>query len=242
MIATMKRNRRIELTFAAGAVGLAALFVLAPDIDLWFSALFYRAGDGFYLAGAAWVRLLYEIVNPVTAVAALALLVLLLRNVLLGSPAGPFNARATLFLMAVLAVGPGLVVNGVFKSYWGRARPRDVVEFGGTRTFTPAFVISDQCDRNCSFTSGHASVPFAFMALGLLLRRRRWAVFAGAATFGGLVGLGRIVQGAHYLSDVIFSGVFVFVIAYLLAHYAFRLPVAAPAARAEPEDVTDVPA
>jgi membrane-associated phospholipid phosphatase len=41
--------------------------------------------------------------------------------------------------------------------------------------------------------------------------------------FGGLVGLGRIIQGAHFLSDVIFSGIFVFVVAYLLAQ-AFRLP------------------
>jgi lipid A 4'-phosphatase len=222
----MKRNRRIELSFAAGAIGLALLFVLVPDIDLWFSGLFYRETGGFFLAGAAWVRLLYELVNPLAGVAVLVLLVLLLRNVLLRSPAGPLNTRATFFLLAVLAVGPGLVVNGVFKSYWGRARPRDVVEFGGTRTFTPAFVISDDCDRNCSFTSGHASVPFALVALGFLLRRRRWAVFAGAAAFGGLVGLGRIVQGAHFLSDVVFSGIFVFLIAYLLAHYAFRLPPA----------------
>jgi lipid A 4'-phosphatase len=238
----MKRNRRIELSFAAGAIGLALLFALVPDIDLWFSALFYQEGGGFYLAGAVWVRLLYELVNPVTAVAVLALLVLLLRNVLLRSPAGPFNTRATLFLMAVLAVGPGLVVNGVFKSHWGRARPRDIVEFSGTRTFTPAFLISDQCNRNCSFTSGHASIPFAFAALGFLLRRRRWAVFAGAAAFGGLVGLGRIVQGAHFLSDVVFSGIFVFLITYILAHYAFRLPLAAPAATEEPEEATDVPA
>jgi lipid A 4'-phosphatase len=116
-----------------------------------------------------------------------------------------------------------LVVNAVFKEHWGRARPRDITEFGGTRTFTPAFVISDQCERNCSFVSGHASLPFAFAALGFLLRRRRWAIYAGAAAFGGLVGFGRIVQGAHFLSDVVFSGVFVFLVAYLLAHYVFRL-------------------
>jgi lipid A 4'-phosphatase len=165
-------------------------------------------------------------VHPLAALLVVGLLCLLVYNLVRRRSVGPFDARAILFVLAVLAVGPGLVVNVVFKDHWGRARPRDVVHFGGTRTFTPAFVISDQCDRNCSFVSGHASLPFAFVALGYFLRRRRWAVYAAAAAFGGAVGLGRIVQGAHFLSDVVFSGIFVFLVAYLLAHYVFRLPAA----------------
>jgi lipid A 4'-phosphatase len=136
---------------------------------------------------------------------------------------GPLSIRAIIFLLATLAVGPGLVVNAVFKDHWGRARPRDVAEYGGTREFTPAFVVSDECDANCSFVSGHASIPFAFAALGLVWRRRRRLIYGGAAVFGGLVGLGRIAQGAHFLSDVIFSGILVFAVAYLLARYVFRL-------------------
>jgi len=211
------------MTAVAGSVGLALLFVLAPGVDLWFSGLFYREGAGFYLRDAYWVKALYDIVHPLAVALVVGLLLLLAYNLVRHRALGPFDVRAVLFVLSVLAIGPGLVVNVVFKDHWGRARPRDVVEFGGTRTFTPAFVISDQCERNCSFVSGHASLPFAFAALGYLLRRRRWAVFAGAAAFGGAVGLGRILQGAHFLSDVVFSGVFVFLVAYLLAHFAFRL-------------------
>ncbi len=222
----MRRTTWIHMTAVAGSVGLALLFVLAPGVDLWFSGLFYREGVGFYLRDAVWVRALYDMVHPLAVALIVGLLLLLVHNLVRRRALGPFDVRAVLFMLALLAVGPGLVVNVVFKDHWGRARPRDVVEFGGTRTFTPAFVISDQCERNCSFVSGHASLPFAFVGLGYLLRRRRWAVFAGAAMFGGLVGLGRIIQGAHFLSDVVFSGVFVFFVAYLLAHFAFRLRTA----------------
>jgi len=229
----MLRSRIIEATFLAGSTGLALVFLLAPGIDLWFSSVFYSVGAGFSLQDAWWVRLLYEMVHPVAALLVLGLLALLVHNLVRRRAAGPFATRFVLYLLAVLAIGPGLVVNGVFKDHWGRARPRDVVEFSGTRTFTPAFVISDQCERNCSFVSGHASLPFALAALGFVLRRRRRAIYAAAAVFGGLVGFGRILQGAHFLSDVVFSGIFVFAIAYLLAHFVFRLPSGAQSTSSE---------
>lgn len=235
----MKKISRVRFAVVFASVGLALMFVLAPDVDLWFSGLFFGDVTGFHLRDAVWVRALYDIVHPLAVVLILGLLVLLIYNLWRRRAVGPFDVRAVLFMLAVLAVGPGLVVNVVFKDHWGRARPRDVVEFGGNREFTPAFVISDQCERNCSFVSGHASLPFAFAALGFLLRRRRWALYAGAAAFGGLVGLGRIAQGAHFLSDVVFSGVFVFFVAYLLAYFVFRLPILADAATAEREEVSD---
>ena len=228
----MNRNRWVGVGFVAGSTGLALVFVLVPGIDLWFSALFYHEAGGFYLQDAWWVRLLYKLVPPLTIALAVGLISLLVHNLVRHRAVGPFTTRAVLFLIAAIAIGPGLVVNTVFKEQWGRARPRDIVEFGGDRTFTPAFVISDQCEGNCSFVSGHSSVPFAFVAFGWVVRRRRWAIFAGSTAFGGLVGLGRIIQGAHFLSDVVFSGIFVFVIAYLLAH-AFRLPATSGAVKGE---------
>lgn len=135
---------------------------------------------------------------------------------------GPYRrqGRVAALLLVVLAIGPGLVVNGILKEHWGRARPRDVTEFGGDRRFTPAFVISDQCERNCSFTAGHPSAGFALAALGYAYssRRRRRQVIAAATGFGLLVGLARVAAGGHFLSDVLFSGVIVIGLTLLLGN------------------------
>jgi lipid A 4'-phosphatase len=214
------------LTFLLGSAGLATFFVTLPAADLWFSGLFYDGGRGFYLNGTLWVQFLYRLVPVLTVTISLVLLGLLAWTLIRKQTVGPFNTRVVLYLLAALALGPGLVVHGVFKEHWGRARPRDIIEFGGDKRFTPAFVISDQCEHNCSFVAGHPSVPFYLIAFALVARRRRYALLASAIGLGAVVGLGRVVQGAHFLSDVTFSGIFVFLVAYLLFHYVFRLGTA----------------
>ena len=44
-----------------------------------------------------------------------------------------------LFFALMLAIGPGVIVNGVFKPFWGRPRPHDTIPFGGERDFLPVF-------------------------------------------------------------------------------------------------------
>jgi len=57
-------------------------------------------------------------------------------------------------------------------------------------------------NKNLSFPSGHATLAFATaFAMGLLLPRFRGLFFVAAA----VVGLERIVEGAHYPSDVLGS-------------------------------------
>jgi lipid A 4'-phosphatase len=114
-----------------------------------------------------------------------------------------------LFLAACLAAGPGLVANLILKDQWGRARPSQVVEFGGTRAFTPPLLIANQCRRNCSFVSGEASSTFVTLyAAAALLPQWSVALVVGGTLVGLATGLIRMAQGAHFLSDVIFAGVF----------------------------------
>ena len=107
-----------------------------------------------------------------------------------------------------LLTGPLVVANIGLKDHWGRARPRDVIEFGGAKAYTPPFPPSDQCQYNCSFVSGEASSIFiTFFAVALLVPvLRREMVLAGVA-LGALAGLTRIAQGGHFLSDVVFAGI-----------------------------------
>src|SRR5690606_16584088 len=109
-----------------------------------------------------------------------------------------------LFLAACLAAGPGLVANLVLKDNWGRARPKHVVEFGGTKAFTPPLVIAGQCPRNCSFVSGEASSTCLPLDAAAALFPQ-WSVpLVIAGTVGGLAtGLVRMSQGAHFLSDIV---------------------------------------
>jgi membrane-associated PAP2 superfamily phosphatase len=112
-----------------------------------------------------------------------------------------------MFLLLCFAVGPGLVANIIFKDHWGRARPMQVVEFGGDKSYTPPLTPSDQCARNCSFFSGEASAIFAlFFAAALVVPQ--WST--GLIFVGILAGLAdgtvRVLQGAHFMSDVLFAG------------------------------------
>jgi lipid A 4'-phosphatase len=102
-------------------------------------------------------------------------------------------------------LGPGAVVNWGFKEHWQRARPYQVENFGGDKQFTRATVITDQCDNNCSFVSGHVACGFFFTSL-MLIQRRRKAMWAIAGSVAGLViGFARMSDMAHWLSDVLWA-------------------------------------
>jgi lipid A 4'-phosphatase len=209
--------RRLMLYLAAvGAAG--TLFLLAPGIDLWASGLFFRTGQGFFLADLGVVRALYRSVPWIVTAQAVGIPLLLLLGWWRGRKIAGLGLKQGAFVLLVLLLGPGLAVNTVLKDHWGRARPSQVVEFGGSRDFTPAPLPAAACDKNCSFVSGHAAVGFGLIAFGFLAadRRRRRAIGGGAVAAGVLIGLARMAQGAHFLSDVVFAGLIVCGIAWLL--------------------------
>lgn len=116
------------------------------------------------------------------------------------------NRRVMLLTFGTLVLGPLLAINGILKSFWGRARPMEIFEFGGFKTFSPAGIISNQCSLDCSFASGHTAMGFWALSLALLAPRRfRRQAVAAALTLGALLGIGRIAQGMHFLSDVLFA-------------------------------------
>jgi lipid A 4'-phosphatase len=201
---------------------LAILFIFVPQIDVTVSSLFFTSSEGFFWARQPIILFLYAIPKPIVAIAILALIILIIdlsfKKILLG-----IRPLVLFYFVAVMIIGPGLIVHTLLKDHWGRARPSQVTEFSGSKKFTPAFVIADQCKSNCSFVCGHAAGTFGLIPLALLVqyRRRRLALFA-AITVGSLVGLARIIQGGHFLSDVIFSFVFVYLTAKILYTLTFE--------------------
>jgi membrane-associated PAP2 superfamily phosphatase len=129
--------------------------------------------------------------------------------------------RAGVFLVLLLALGPGLVVNVVFKDHWGRPRPREIVQFGGQRQFLQPWQKGED-GKGRSFPSGHSSAAFYMIAPYFIYRRnnkrlaRMW-LFGGLA-FGLLMSIARITQGGHFLSDNLWAWGMVYLTALLLCY------------------------
>ena len=213
-IALGNARRMLWASLIAG-VAISLVFVGFPQLDIAVSRLFIPPPHlaGFPLLhdhrAFEFVELL-RIASRLVAVLSIAwMLVALARR----APAW--------FLPCIIAVslmlGPGLLVSEVLKNHWGRARPKDIVEFGGPMHFTPAWVISDQCLWNCSFTSGDAAVGFSPLVGCAVDRRRRWWWLAIGMGLGLGVGLLRMAMGGHFLSDVLLSGVIVSIVASAVA-------------------------
>lgn len=111
-----------------------------------------------------------------------------------------------LFLLATLTIGPGLLVNGLLKSYWGRPRPVQTDVFGGDWTFMPAWVPGGACVSNCSFVSGESASSMWLVALAFVVpARERLIVALVALAWGGVMSVNRIFFGGHFLSDVLIA-------------------------------------
>lgn len=198
-------------------VAYAVLFMLKPDLDLQLQRHLYDGG--FYLKDKAWVVFFYEIIHWLSRAIVVGTLGVLLWQ---GITKRSLNRHA-MFLILCLAIGPGLVVNAIFKEHWGRARPAQITEFGGTKTYSPPLLITDQCEKNCSFVSGHASIGFCLAAFALLLTGwKRNAVYIFAVAFGLWVGFIRMAMGGHFFSDVIFSGIFTLLVIHPLYYLLYQ--------------------
>ena len=204
---------RLWLVALAG-FWISVVFLLAPDIDRRVSGLVSTPEAGFFWAGH-WLGLLVRdlVVVSVAAVAVLAL------ATLLGKLAAPrrtplLTIQTSLYLLSCLILVPGLLVNAVLKDHWGRPRPVHLAEFQDPPSgpdgavFQPIWLISDQCAANCSFVSGEASAGFVMVALvPLVVAHRRRAALVVALCWGAIVSAARVVQGGHFLSDVLLAGV-----------------------------------
>jgi lipid A 4'-phosphatase len=196
------------------------LLAALPGIDIRISRLFFD--DGFYMANQAWTRLLHHgatwfIVGSLAAVVAIYAFNRISRQNLCG-----IDGRKVAHLFLVLILGAGLIVNAAFKDNLGRVRPRDIREFGGSGQFTAAFVVSPECERNCSFPSGDSAGAFFALAFAAAFGRKR-AVTTAAVGFGVLVSASRIASGAHFFSDAMVSFFVMLIVADVLHFLIFGL-------------------
>jgi lipid A 4'-phosphatase len=185
-----------------------ALFWLFPGLDLWTSRLLYAGNHEFigsYSNALSIARAFFHAAFVLACLmAAVGVIIAFISR--RGWLTLPFYKW--LFLAICLGVGPGIVVDVGLNDHWGRARPHDVVEFGGTKIFTSPIRPSDQCGSHCSFVSGEASSIFIiFFAAALMFRTRARTLIALGLILGSAAGLVRMAQGAEFFSDVVFAGI-----------------------------------
>lgn len=206
------------------AVVVGVVFAVYPRLDLGISAFFYNRQANLFDANVQpWVqntraaaRILIALLAAPACFAVLGKLILPRRRMLI-------SGRAALFVIITLALGPGLLTNVVLKDYWGRARPIDVTEFGGAYRFTPWWDPRGDCPENCSFIAGEASGAFWTLAPAALAPPQwRALAYAGALAFSVAISLLRIAGGGHFFTDVVFAGVFTFLLIWATHGLLFR--------------------
>lgn len=213
---------RTLLQGSAFVMAMGLLYFVFRDgrLDEWATGLCYHAGvaGGWPLQHQFWVKVAYEGGSVLTVVWALGIFAVFILGF------WKENLRKyrslTVFCFLLLALGPGLLVNAVFKDNWGRPRPRETVAFGGDQQYQAPLVISEAGGK--SFPCGHCSVGFALCVFAFWNQRRpgrKNLVVAGwvAAAFAGVyLGAARVAVGGHYLSDVLAAGITVFAVAWAL--------------------------
>lgn len=238
-IATRKTDRASAASNADRLVSLIlacilfsfAVFAIWPAIDIRVSQVFHDPATGFVIDSHPLTEALRLTVWNLAILLCLAatfgtILGAAGRSVLLPT-------RAWGFVLALYILGPGVMAEMLTKPLWGRVRPAQIAEFGGSLHFSPPNELVDFCMRNCSFVSGEVSGA-TVTALALLLIRSHLGrqlhktvsiLLLVAALFLPLaVALQRIAAGRHFLSDTVFAVLFSLLLAMALSTLFRPLP------------------
>ena len=182
-----------------------SIVIAVLDLDRTIAGRFYSAEKGWFLAREplwAWLHHYGTIPGLVITIASL-----------IGWGAGRFvpalaHLRRPCMVVALTSIiAAGLLVNAVFKQYWGRPRPDQTIEFGGQWQYRHILPPGTP-GKGASFPCGHCTMGFVFLSMAAFYRRNKPLAYFGIGTgiaLGALLSAARVVQGAHFLSDTVWS-------------------------------------
>ncbi len=222
------KNFRIELKnfeikvfnsnyfFLSIIVFLISMFYVSigSTIDIYISSFFYKGNQEFLIQSFSLTSviarkiflpllIIYIFICPILS------LYVPIKNIFFGYK---FNIKDIAFVYSSVLFNLIIIVNIFLKSFWGRARPNDILELGGGDNFSAWFQYSDACNTNCSFVSGDASVGFALIAMYFITKNN---LFFWLSLLSGIVlGLVRISEGGHFFSDILMSGLIIYFLSF----------------------------
>ncbi len=203
---------------------LSIVFFIFPSLDISVSGLFFGQDGKFIASESDWfIYLVRKMLLPLLVLLvffvpiAAVIKQIYFREKILNIP-----VREWVYLFSCLILGTGVVVNSIFKSFWGRARPNDTLDFGGQEPFTIPWLNVDYCNTNCSFVSGDVSFFTLSLAILIIFNKTSWNIFAYSLII--FISLLRIMEGDHFLSDTIMSFIITYVMIIALRDFFKKFP------------------
>ncbi len=215
---------------------LAALLLAAFELtalDRWVSDMFYDAAQQrFPLRKQAFLeRVVHRGGKYVVALIALGALVVCALSWWVAAWRSVRRAAGYIFL--AIALGTGAVA--ALKATTNKHCPYDLTVYGGAAPYVRLLDAAPPgAPRGNCFPGGHASGGFALMAFYFVWYRRRpvlaRAALVGGFVFGFVLGFGRVMQGAHFVSHNLWAALVCWLVAVLL----YRLLLWPPLPRSSP--------
>lgn len=225
----MKPSCRLTLTrdFLTGLVipaSLLIILIIVPPhaFDLSISFAFFDNGWPWH-QNEVFTWIFYKLPKVVPFLIALPLIIYMIKLVSQGERLLQHDlGRRALYIVVAMALSA--ITVWWLKDTTGVPCPWDVVHFGGKANVTdPTFSLTHQHGR--CWPSSHAGTGFVLFALYFALKDRwpRVAIASGlfALIFGSVCGFARVMEGAHFVSHVVATGLIDWIICAALSALFF---------------------
>ncbi|WP_044872908.1 phosphatase PAP2 family protein [Pseudomonas sp. LFM046] len=203
------------------------LFLDVPRLDFALAHLFYDPQGGFIGRHSAFLE---DVLHDRAKQAVIFLGVLAVVGFVVSlMPTRLRRLRRPLGYL-VLALGLSTAIVTPLKAVTAVQCPWSLAEFGGVEPYAPLLGHHPYVDKpgRC-WPGGHASAGFSLLALFFALRDRRprlaRAALVGALALGSLFSVGRMMQGAHFLSHNVWTLLF----DWMICLVCYRLVLYRPA-------------
>lgn len=210
-----------KIAIYSSFIVMALILHYFPQIDIFVSNLFYDPKSGFLDQSSTIIVYSLHFVKLYCACWVIGVAVSSLTTL---SKTKSFNLRhyiKEIYICTVFLIGPGVLIHYAIKEIFSRPRPFVTTLYGGDAAFTPAFSVNHVAsDAFKSFVSGHAAAGFMLIALAMLFNGKQYRILLCAGIALGLAfGLIRISIGYHFFSDVVCSGMLIYLLSDVLSHY-----------------------
>lgn len=207
---------------------LTSWVIVHWDLDRAIAARFYTPGKGWLEKEAQpWLALyLYGTIPGIVLTLACLALWLTFR---FRSPESLWH-RYFLLVLLTAVIGGGILVNGALKPYWGRPRPNQIRELGGKYGYRQVYSPGIP-GKGKSFPCGHCTMGYIFATLFFFRRKAPLVAAAGGGfglVYGSVIAAARMVQGAHFFTDCLWSLGVIWLTASGLYYFVLKIPLDRP--------------